>query len=259
MKLYIITGTTRGLGRAFAEAVASDPRNRLVTVDRHDAGGVTGDGVLTHLKIDLANPESIPGIIAGFFRNLNRVSAGSPESGLNDYEKIILINNAGMLDPVKPLGDCPPGDLIRNITVNLIAPAVLINEFIRHTDVCDGRREIITISSGAARHPHAGWSAYCSTKTALEMLCRVVHTESETLTGRKNLKQWTVAPGVVDTGMQTQIRETPAKDFAEVERFIKLKADGRLASPETTAAAILAVEASDRAENGANHDIRDFS
>lgn len=248
MKLYIVTGTTRGLGRAFAEAVAGDADSDLVTVDRHDIGGVDADRLLKHLTIDLSKPDAIPGVLGDFFDTLS----------LNAYEKIILINNAGMLDPIKPLGACPTEDLIRNFTVNLIAPAVLINGFLMHTDDFKGRREIITISSGAAKHPHAGWSAYCSTKTAVEMLCRVIHVETETLTGRNNLKQWTVAPGIVDTGMQTKIRGTSRADFAEVERFIKLKADGRLASPETTAAVILAAEAGDRAENGGNHDVTDF-
>jgi NAD(P)-dependent dehydrogenase (short-subunit alcohol dehydrogenase family) len=79
----------------------------------------------------------------------------------------------------------------------------------------------------------AGWSVYCATKAALDNHARAVHEE-----GVQGLKISSLAPGIVDTGMQAEIRSRSAREFPQVAKFRSLKAAGELASPEETAAKI---------------------
>jgi benzil reductase ((S)-benzoin forming) len=115
-------------------------------------------------------------------------------------------------------------------------------------------RRIVNISSGAGRRPISGWSAYCAAKAGLDMASRVVALEAR---GRGQAVEVTsLAPGVIDTGMQGAVREASAEDFADVERFRRMKAEGALRSPAEVAADILRLEAAGRLGADAVQDLR---
>jgi hypothetical protein len=89
------------------------------------------------------------------------------------------------------------------------------------------------ISSGAARSVYEGWSAYGAGKAALDHWVRTAGAEQERRGGRVRILA--VAPGVVETAMQAQIRATDAADFPEVQRFHELAERGELRAPEEAA------------------------
>jgi len=215
MNLYIVTGTRRGLGEALAKRITADKRNELIGISRPD--------------VDLADPASI----ARAFEAIGRRIAATT------YEKAVLINNAGVIEPVAPLDRADPGDIQHNLAVNLVAPMLLMRLFLGATEHVKVRR-VINISSGAGRRPIFGWSAYCAAKAGLDMATRVVALEAQ-VRGLA-IEAVSLAPGVIDTGMQGTVRSVSAEDFVDVERFRQMKAEGALRPADDVAADILAAE-----------------
>ena len=93
------------------------------------------------------------------------------------------------------------------------------------------------LSSGAAKTAYAGWSSYNAGKAAVEHWVRTVGAEQEERTGA-GCRVIAVAPGVVDTAMQTEIRATDEQDFPAVGRFHELKQTGALSTPADAATGI---------------------
>jgi benzil reductase ((S)-benzoin forming) len=219
MQHYFITGTSSGLGRALAEAcldeghsVTGISRTSTVTAKRYE-----------HIFADLSNAAVLEHWVF-------------PEMTAS-YEKIVLVNNSGMVGPVKHIGEAKSADIIRSYTLNLIAPAVLTNAFLGQFGPNPAKKFIINVSSGAAQRPVDGWGVYCSSKAGLEMLTRVAAMERET--EKNSLGVVAIAPGIVDTPMQAEIRSASAHDFTRVQDFIAYKEEGRLTSPEEAAQKIL--------------------
>jgi len=229
MNLYIVTGTRRGLGEALAKRITADKRNELIGISRPD--------------VDLADPASI----ARAFESIGRRIAATT------YEKAVLINNAGVIEPVAPLDRADPGDIQHNLAVNLVAPMLLMRLFLGATEHVKLRR-VINISSGAGRRPMFGWSAYCAAKAGLDMATRVVALEAQ-VRGFA-IEAVSLAPGVIDTGMQGTVRSVSAEDFVDVERFRQMKAEGALRPADDVAADILAAESEGRLIGDAVLDLR---
>ena len=229
VNLYIVTGAAQGLGAALASRIAADPSNRLVALSRRDA--------------DLADPEQVA-------RMCERVEAGL--AGMQ-FEKAVLFNNAGVVAPVGPIDRLDPEGLARNLSVNLVAPMLLMRWFLRATSAVKLRR-IVNISSGAGKRPVFGWSAYCAAKAGLDMATRVAALECQARGMAVEIVS--LAPGVVDTGMQAAVRAAGAEDFAEVERFRRMKEEGALRPAADVAADILRLEAEGRLKGDAVQDLR---
>ncbi len=240
MNLYIVTGTTHGLGRALAEAIAKDADNELVGLAR----GASALARAAHFPVDLADAAALE-------RACDAVAARIRD---RRYAKAVLVNNAGVVAPVGPLAALDGPALARNLAVNLVAPMLLMRRFLAMTEGVAPLRRIVNISSGAGRRPVRGWSAYCAAKAGLDMASRVAALESE----GTGVEVASLAPGVVDTGMQAAIRETPQARFADVERFRRLKAEGALRSPREVAERILALEAAGRLARGVVLDLREL-
>ncbi len=229
MNLYIVTGTRRGLGEALAKRIAADADNELIALARPE--------------VDLADTQAIA---RAFDRVESRIAG-------RRYEKAVLINNAGIIEPVAPLERADADDIERNIVVNLVAPMVLMRRFIAATAHVPLRR-VINISSGAGRRPIFGWAAYCAAKAGLDMATRVVALEAQAR--GLAVEAVSLAPGVIDTGMQGTVRGASAEDFADVERFRQMKAEGALREADDVAADILHAERDGRLKGDAVLDLR---
>jgi len=240
MKLYFVTGTTKGLGRALAEQLARDANNEVVTFARR-ADGIVG---ARHYDLDLALPERIAAVFAAALKDCKATA----------YDTVTLYNNAGVVGPVGPLSSCDPGAVDVNIRVNLTSPIILTGAFVAGTAALSKRRLVVNISSGAGKRPVAGWGAYCASKAGLDMATRVAGLEAYD----PGLIVCSLAPGVVDTPMQAQVRGASEADFPDVARFRAMKEEGTLRPPEDVAAAILAIEAAGRFVNGGLLDIREM-
>lgn len=219
MNQYFITGTSSGLGKALAEiclnnghAVTGFSRRQTIQHPNY-----------AHIVTDLSKTENLQ----NFRFDLED----------NDYKKIILINNAAQVEPVKYSGRADNEQIIQAYTLNVIAPAVLINTFIATFENHSAKKVIVNISSGAANYPVDGWSVYCSSKAALDMLSRTVAMEREK--EKSGFKVASIAPGIVDTAMQTGIRQSDSKDFSRINDFIAYKEENKLQTPQAAAEKII--------------------
>ena len=243
MNLYVVTGTTQGLGKALAERIARDPDNELIALARAASGPIPGG---MRIELDVADTAALERACDALERHV----AGKR------YAKAVLVNNAGVIPPVGPLERLDAGDIERNLVVNLVAPMLLMRRFLRAThDVA--LRRIINISSGAARRPIFGWSTYSAAKAGLDMASRAVALEAETR--GLAIEVASLAPGVIDTAMQETVRGSTAEDFADVERFRAMKAEGVLRPADDVAADILRLEAEGRLRGDAIQDLRSLA
>jgi benzil reductase ((S)-benzoin forming) len=222
MNLYIVTGATKGLGLELARQIAADPANRLMTLGRAPSDA-------TNIEVDLADGAALERACD----ELERRIAGAT------FVRAVLYNNAGVVSPVGPLEKVEAAALERNLAVNFTAPILLMRRFLRATEGVKLRR-VVNISSGAARRPVSGWTAYCAAKAGLEMASRVVALEA----AQRGLaiEVASLAPGVIDTPMQATVRSASEDDFADVERFRAMKAEGVLRPAAAVAADILRLE-----------------
>jgi benzil reductase ((S)-benzoin forming) len=244
MNLYIVTGTTKGLGKALADRIAQDSDNELIALARAPDGPVPG-GV--RFEVDLADTAALDSAADRVARHVRG----------KRYAKAVLINNAGIVLPVAPLERADPYDIERNLVVNLVAPMLLMRRFIADTEGVTELRRIVNISSGAGRRPIQGWAAYCAAKAGLDMATRVVALEAEAR--GLAIEAVSLAPGVIDTPMQDVVRGSTAEDFADVERFRQMKAEGVLRAAHDVAADILRAEAAGRLKGNAVADLRELA
>ena len=234
MKLYIITGASRGLGAALAEALI-DPQHRLICMARSKAPLVAlrqrakAQGCrVAALAVDLGDTKKAAAA-------LQKALAGIDPATCSEA---CLINNAGGVEPIAPADKLLPKDIASGVQVNLAAPMALTAVFLRLTaNWRKVSRKVLNISSGAAHKAYAGWSMYSATKAALDQFTRCVALEQQSRPNGARIVA--LAPGTIDTAMQTSIRKTSKKDFAEKPRFVALKKAGQLTSPAEAAQRLL--------------------
>lgn len=221
----VVTGHSRGLGAALADALLARGIAVLGIARTGNAGlAAKFPGLLRESARDLADAEALLAWLQG----------GELATFLAGGEPALLVNNAGLLAPVAPAGRQAGAAIAAAVAVNVAAPLILANAFVAATAERLDRR-ILHVSSGAARSAYPGWSVYCATKAALDHHARAI--AEECLPG---LHIASVAPGVIDTDMQAQIRATGADDFPLRDRFVALKRDGLLTAPEQAAKGLAA-------------------
>ncbi len=221
MNYYYITGTSRGIGKELAEQLLLNPSNHVIGMSRQKT---IEHANYHHFYLDLTSATAI----ADFKFELHA-----------NAKKIVLINNAGALGFIKPIGKLESDTIIKNYTLNLIAPSVLTNSFINCYNTVDAEKVIINISSGAGKNPIDGWAVYCASKAGIDMFSRVVDAEQKVRAEHpqesihKGFRIFSIAPGVVDTNMQTEIRSAQKEDFSRLEDFIAYKTKNELSSAKS--------------------------
>ncbi len=152
----------------------------------------------------------------------------------------LLINNAGIIGEILPVGELNPKYISDVMQVNTISPQILMNRFIKTFITKKVPMHILNISSGAAKKPIDAWATYCASKSAIEMFSQTIKLEME-LRDIKKFYIHSLAPGVVDTRMQSKIREASPSNFKYSQRFHDLKTKGELISPEFAAKKIMSL------------------
>jgi NAD(P)-dependent dehydrogenase (short-subunit alcohol dehydrogenase family) len=122
----------------------------------------------------------------------------------------IVVNNAGIITPIGRMEDVDVADWAQNISVNLVAAFHVTQAAIKAKPA---GLTVVNLSSGAARAPMEGWSAYCAGKAGLAMLTRSVHLEYG-----PGVRVFGFAPGVVDTDMQVAIRASGINPVSKIPR-----------------------------------------
>jgi 3-oxoacyl-[acyl-carrier protein] reductase len=215
-KTALVTGASRGIGRAIATRLAADGAFVVVHYGTNDAAAKETVAAIERAggTAVAVRPELAPdGDVATLFAELARVLAGRPLD--------ILVNNAAVF-----AGDVTPEEFDRLFAVNVKAPYFIIRQALPL--LRDGGR-IVNVSSAATRIALPE-TAYAMTKGALDVLGRNLAVEL----GPRGITVNTIAPGVTETDMNTWIRDAPHL----VEQTTGLTALGRVGQPEDMADAV---------------------
>ncbi|MDQ8179776.1 SDR family NAD(P)-dependent oxidoreductase [Pelagicoccus sp. SDUM812005] len=240
MRTIIITGVSKGLGQALSKALA-DERTNLIGFGR-----TQGDFTGAFHSCDFTKPQ----LAASIFE---QALAQAP---LEESESVVFIANAGRLGLLQPAQNLDPFEIEETIAANLTQSALAASAFLKRVQPLPIPKAFLQITSGAAlpERPKASWSLYCATKAGQEQLVRTIAKEQETALHPTRFVN--INPGVMETAMQEQIRQTSPETFPDVERFIKLKEEGRIPTPDTIAAEIAKLlEDPSALENGKTYDL----
>ncbi|HPF93265.1 MAG TPA: SDR family NAD(P)-dependent oxidoreductase [Tenuifilaceae bacterium] len=206
--VFYITGSSRGIGKALAELALNIEDAIVFGISRKKT---ISHKRYTHITTDLSNIENLTKFEPPLLANA---------------KKVILVNNAGMLGEVAQYGKLASNTIAKTHTLNAIAPAILTNWIISRYSHTASQIVILNISSGAARYPVEGWGNYCSSKASVDMLTKVIALENN----NDKIKTFAVAPGIVDTQMQKEIRDTKQENFPDLSRFIGYKENKQLSN-----------------------------
>ncbi|MBA2370139.1 MAG: SDR family oxidoreductase [Chloroflexi bacterium] len=218
----IVTGGGRGLGRAIAETLAS---------------------LGAHVVIASRNAPELDEVVLRIKRARGRALAYAAD--VSDERQVqdlvinterwvgpatILVNNAGIIEPITPLARSDATTWLRHIAINL-GGVYLTTRAVLPGMLERGYGRIVNISSHAAERPSAGWTAYTAGKAAVEQLTRSLGVELE----RTGVTVCALRPGKVETALQERVRRSSAEDFPRVEEYREAKRAGQVADPKDRA------------------------
>lgn len=217
-----ITGGSGAIGRALVEVLARKGA-RVVTIGRTPVVGTE------HVHADLGSPaswtvlgEAFAAGVAGF--------AG---------RRVRFVQAAGTLEPIGFAEEVDADAYAANVVVNSAAFQVLGQRWLAATAELGGvRRQMLVLSSGAARTVYPGWSSYGAAKAAVEQWVRTVGAEQARRGGAEVLA---LGPGTVAGAMQDLLRATPEAAFPARQKFVDLHRQGRLVEPVSVAERIVAL------------------
>lgn len=235
--LVFVTGGSSGIGKALIETLPW-PGARVLNLSRRAAPASE------HVAVDLATPAGWERAAACFEREL----AGF------EGELAVLVQSAGTLTPIRFAGEGELAPYRTNVLLNSAAPQILGDAFLRALSASRARGWLLCIGSGASRNAYEGWSGYCAGKAATDHWVRTAGAEQARRGDRCRIL--CVAPGIVETPMQAEIRATAERDFPQVERFRELHRDGELRDPLAVARELWALRER-KLPNGAVIDLRE--
>ena len=239
--LTILTGASRGMGHAMAEQLLQRGAH-LLCISRQTSADLAAlaqerGARLEQWSADLADAAPVAQRLSKWLAALDPAALTSAS----------LINNAGVIGALKPLRDGESADIANALRVGLEAPMLLCAAFLKATMGWPVPRKVLNISSGLGRRAMASSAAYCAAKAGMDHFTRCLALDEALLP--HGAKVCSLAPGVVDTDMQVQLRGADPRAFPDLPNFAGLHAQGQLASPQAAAARVLAYLA--RADFGA--------
>ena len=234
-RLFILTGASRGMGLGLARQLLQ-PGHTLVCVARHSvpdlAAHAPGGATLEQWTMDLSQPLQAA-------QQLHAWLAAQPAGR---YASATLINNAGVIPRIAPLSACTSmqdmAEQANALRVGLEAPMLLTAAFLGATEGWAVPRKLLNVSSGLGRRAMASQAAYCAAKAGMDHFTRCLALD-EALKPH-GAKVCSLAPGVIDTDMQVQLRGTDPAAFPDAPSFANLKTGGQLTSPADAATRVLA-------------------
>jgi benzil reductase ((S)-benzoin forming) len=217
--LFILTGASRGMGLAMAEQLLS-AQHVLLCISRHTNPALAAKAEtlacqLEQQTVDLDNP-----LIAA-----QELAQWLHRSSNRNFTSATLINNAGVIPNIAPLSASDPVELSHSLRVGLEAPMLLTSAFLKATQDWGIPRRVLNISSGLGRRGMDHFTRCLALDEALQ---------------NNGAKVCSLAPGVIDTDMQVQLRTANAANFPDQQNFRQLKNDGLLSSPSDAATRVLA-------------------
>lgn len=222
-RAIIVTGVSRGLGfELFDLLVATSARpialGRRIDPRHETAAARNACGFVAADLSELPSLEQID--LAGVL----------PQAA----DEIVLISNAGVVEPVGTLDTINSASLATAFAINALAPAILARKLLATVGTHGTRLRILNISTGAARRPLPGLAAYCASKAAAVMMLDCLAAE------RPDVAVEHIDPGVLDTDMQTTLRGADDQALPVRQMFASFETDAKLRLPRDVAREILA-------------------
>lgn len=232
IKLFVITGASRGMGFCLAEQLLA-PVHSLLCISRNISNELADeaqqrDAKLLQWTADLADPQPVAAQLGQWLKSHD------PEL----IESASLINNAGVIPPLAPLYESDPVALAQALRVGLEAPLLLTAAFLASTRAWSASRKVLNVSSGLGRRAMASQAAYCAAKAGMDHFTRCLALDEALQVN--GARVCSLAPGVIDTDMQTQLRSANLALFPDQGNFMQLKTTGQLTSAHDAAARVLA-------------------
>ena len=205
----MITGASRGIGAAAARVFAEAGANVALVARSQDAIGALAQDIGEQAL-------AIPCDVSRYWEVEAAVNATVKTFGGLD----VLINNAGVIEPISHLSTADPEAWGHVIDINLKG---VFNGMRAALPVMEaaGGGSILTISSGAAHGPVEAWSHYCASKAAVAMLTRCVDLES----ADKGIRAIGLSPGTVATEMQREIKASGVNPVSQLDWDVHIPAD----------------------------------
>jgi len=209
----LVTGASRGIGAATARAFAEAGASVLLAARSLDACRAEAEAIgeaggrAEAIACDVADYAAVEATVA---------RAVETFGGLD-----VVVDNAGVIEPIGRFSEVEPAEWARSIGINLVGAMHVARAAM--PALADRGGTLITVSSGAAHRPLEGWSAYCAGKAGLAMLTRSIHAEEGA-----RVRVFGLSPGVIDTEMQTTIRASGINPVSRLAR-------SDLASPDDPA------------------------
>ncbi|OPY72170.1 MAG: Benzil reductase ((S)-benzoin forming) [Syntrophorhabdus sp. PtaU1.Bin050] len=212
MKYYIVTGSSKGLGKSLATKLIGDD-SHVFCISRKknkklQETACKATASMDYFEFDLSNPEGLPTLMEEIFNRIERDRA----------QEICLINNAGMLPPIKAIHETKIEEIKSNITINLIAPVAIIAQFLKLTKNMRISKKVVNISSKASRLPRAQWACYSSSKSGIDTITRTVSLEQNGAEYPARIISF--YPGPMDTAMRKENQKTKPL-FRRAMEFIR--------------------------------------
>jgi benzil reductase ((S)-benzoin forming) len=230
--LYILTGGSRGMGLAMAQQLLH-AGHELICISRHANDALAAQAKKAEASLSQWTQDLSDGASAS-----ERLGHWLQQQDPAQWRSATLINNAGAIPPIAPLSHAHPQDLAQALRVGLEAPMQLCAKFLGTTEHWAMPRKVLNISSGLGRKAMASQAAYCAAKAGMDHFTRCLALD-EALKPN-GAKVCSLAPGVIDTDMQVQLRSAKSSAFPDQPRFAQLQEKGLLTSPEEAARQVLA-------------------
>jgi NAD(P)-dependent dehydrogenase (short-subunit alcohol dehydrogenase family) len=200
-KIVVVTGASRGIGaqaaRTFASAGARVALLARNTGEINDMATEIGAGALP-VQCDVSDHEQVVAAMAAVVDGLGAVD--------------VLVNNAGVIQPISRFRDSDPQLWAQAIQTNLCGVYSCMRAALPIM-LAAGGGSVLTVSSGAAHGPIEGWSAYCASKAGAAMLTRCLDKEERD----NGIRAIGLSPGTVATQMQRDIKVSGINPVSQMD------------------------------------------
>jgi benzil reductase ((S)-benzoin forming) len=245
-KTYLVTGASKGIGLELSKCLASAGVNVILlardtpmlekSLEMMQSISPSSSSVIC----DLADDKSIDNAIGILRQNVLKLDG--------------IVHNAGVISPIMPMNRAPGDAWAENIQVNLIGVQRLTQGLYSLMQASKHCR-VTTISSGASLRPIESWSSYCVAKAGQDMWARCLAEEGKA----DGITAISIAPGIVDTDMQKEIRSTDSENFPSLSSFVGYYEDGDLSNAKDVAKKLLPLITTHSLEqSGQRFDVREL-
>lgn len=217
MQTIIVTGITGGLGNCLLQGLLKANHENLIGVYRNEEKFQKqfGEEKKRFIGYQTFSGDTYKGLLPVIEENVS--------------EELVVFLNAFSITPIKSVGTFEEQEISEMIDGNLKQNVYLVNQLVSFCKKKEKKLRVINVDSGAADFPLGGWANYCAGKAYMNAFLSVLALENP------DMKVVSIDPGVMDTSMQKEIRETSADVFSEVAKFIEYKEKDKLHAPMTVA------------------------